>query len=87
LKEFEMRLGKNILAAAAAIAVIGSPIAAHASNAVSKPVTAEVKRVGAAKKAENKLAGGSGLIVGIIAAAAVIGGIILLSDDDNPSSP
>ena len=42
-----MRLGKNILAAAAAIAVIGSPIAAHASNAVSKPVTAEVKRVGA----------------------------------------
>jgi hypothetical protein len=87
LKEFEMRLGKNILAAAAAIAVIGSPIAAHASNAVSKPVTAEVKRVGAAKKAENKLGGGNGTIIAIVAAAAVIGGIILLSDDDNPSSP
>ena len=82
-----MRLGKNILAAAAAIAVIGSPIAAHASNAVSKPVTAEVKRVGTAKKAENKLAGGSGTLVALAVAAAVVLGVVLLSDDDNPSSP
>lgn len=82
-----MRLGKNILAAAAAIAVIGSPIAAHASNAVSKPVTAEVKRVGTAKKAENKMAGGSGTFLALGAAVAVVVGILVLSNDDNPSSP
>ncbi|CAN1494274.1 hypothetical protein MCEREM21A_00292 [Sphingomonadaceae bacterium] len=81
-----MRLGKNILAAAAAIAVIGSPIAAHASNAVSKPVTAEVKRAGVAKE-ESKLGGGSGVIVAIVAAAAIVLGVVLLSNDDNPSSP
>ena len=83
-----MRLGKNILAAAAAIAVIGSPIAAHASNAVSKPVTAEVKRAGVAKE-ESKLGGGSGVIVAVVAAAAVIAGIVIAAgnDDDAPTSP
>jgi hypothetical protein len=83
----KMRFGKVSLAAAAAVALAGSPVLAQVA-APAKPVAAKVQRAGAAKE-ESKLGGGSGIIVAVVAAAAVIAGIVIAAgnDDDAPTSP
>ncbi|MFM2409721.1 MAG: hypothetical protein RL481_549 [Pseudomonadota bacterium] len=80
-----MRFGKQILATTAAVALAFSPAVAQAAQAKAKPVSSKVKRAAQATKGENKLAGASGTLIGVIAAAAVILGIVLVSDgSDSP---
>ena len=84
-----MRFGKNSLAAMAAATLVLAPVAAQAAPAAKSTATAQVERVGADRKNENKLEGGSGIIIAILAAAAIIAGIIIAADnnEDTPTSP
>jgi hypothetical protein len=82
-REFNMRLGKYILTAAAATMAVAPAMAANpaASLSVSKSV-----RTGSVSAQKNELAGG-GIIVAILAAAAVVAVIIIVADnDDNADS-
>lgn len=85
-REFHMRLGKYLMAAAAATMAIAPAMAAPANPASSLSVSKSV-RAGSSTAKANDLAGG-GVIVAIIAAVAVIVGIVVVaSEDDTPDSP
>lgn len=62
--------------AAAALALVASPVLAQAS----------FERASAPTDEESELAGGAGIAAALIGVAAVVGGIIALSDDDDPVS-
>lgn len=86
-----MRFGKITMAAVSALALVGTPVLAQATNPAAKLSVAAAQsnsvRAGAAVGSENELAGGS-IIIAVIAAAAVIAGIIIAADgDDEPESP
>jgi hypothetical protein len=81
-----MRLGKYLLAAAAASMSVAPAFAAPVNPAASLSVAKSV-RTGSAT-AENSDAVGGGIIVAVLAAAAVIVGIVIVADsDDDPDSP
>lgn len=71
-----MKLLKNTLAASAALAMIGAPVAAQAA----------AERSASPVKKSEELAG-SGLVVGLIAAALVVVGIIVVADSDDGDEP
>ena len=74
-----MRL-KNIATTIGAMALVATPLVAQAN--------APVIRDAASVQDAEDIAGGSGLIIGLLALAAVVGGIILAVEDDNePASP
>ena len=68
---------RNLALATAALALVASPALAQASFG----------RALAPVEGESEIAGGIGLLAGLLAAAAVIGGIIVIADDDSPASP
>ncbi len=81
-----MRLGKYLMAAAAATMAVAPAMAAPANPATSLSV-AKSARAGTTTAKKNELAGG-GIIIAIIAAAAVVAGIIIVADNnDSPDSP
>ena len=81
-----MRLGKYLMAAAAATMAVAPAIAAPANPASSLSV-APSARAGSASDHKSDLAGG-GLIIAIIAAGVVIAGIVVVADNnDTPRSP
>ena len=81
-----MRLGKYLMAAAAATMAVAPAMAAPANPAASLSVTKSA-RAGSPTAKTNDLAGG-GFFVAIIAAVAVIVGIIIVAnEDDEPNSP
>ena len=84
-----MRFGKNSLAAIAAATLVLAPVAAQAAPAAKSTATAQVERVGADRKDENKLSGGTGILIAVLAAAAIIAGILIAADNnsDTPTSP
>jgi hypothetical protein len=85
-REFDMRLGKYLMAAAAATMAVAPAMAAPANPAASLSV-AKSARAGSPTAKNSDLAGG-GVIVAIIAAALVIAGIIIVAnEDDSPNSP
>ncbi len=82
-----MKLLKKTLAVAAAVAMVGGPVAASAAPTAQK---LSVARVGApSKAAKSNLGGGGGsTIVAIVAALAVIGGIAIAGGGSSkPKSP
>ncbi len=83
-----LRFGKTTLAVLAAASMVSAPVMAAAAPSKTVSVS-NVKRVGAVRKTENKLGGGSGILVAILAAAAVIGGIVIAagSNSNTPTSP
>lgn len=82
-----MRLGKYLLAAAAASMAVVPAMAAPANPAASLSV-AKSARAGSTSAKKNDLAGG-GLIVAVLAAVAVGVGIYVAVDNGNgnPDSP
>lgn len=74
-----MRLGNYVLATAAALSLVSTPVLAASAK------TGNVSRVENTVSKKNEA--GSGLFIGLLAAAAVVAGIVILSDDDSPSSP
>ncbi|MGR6328362.1 hypothetical protein ACU5AX_04800 [Sphingomonas sp. XXL09] len=84
-REFIMRLGKYLMAAAAATMAVAPAVAAPVNPAASLSVSKSV-RTGSASAKKNELAGG-GVIIAILAAAAVVAGIVVVADsNDSPSS-
>ncbi|WP_174278806.1 hypothetical protein [Sphingomonas bacterium] len=80
-----MKVGKYLLAAAAATMALAPAMAAPVNPAASLSVAKSARAGSVAKKGSN-LAGG-GVIIAIIAAAAVIAGIVVVADeDDKPTS-
>jgi hypothetical protein len=82
-----MKLLKKTLAVAAAVAMVGGPVAAAAAPAAQK---LSVARVGApVKSVKSKLEGGaSTTIVAVGAVAAIVGGIAVASSGSgSPKSP
>lgn len=81
-----MRIGKFLLAAAAASMTVAPAMAANPAAGLS--VSSSV-RAGSVTANDSKLRGrGGGFIIAILAAAAVIVGIIIIVDsDDDPDSP
>jgi len=79
-----MRFGKLGVAAAAAIALVGSPVLAQATQS-----TSDAARVSASAADRSDLEGASGIIIAILAAGAIIAGIIIAADndEDEPTSP
>ncbi len=74
-----MKVLKNILAATAALAMVGAPVVASAANPVA--------RVSTVAKKSSKLEGGS-TIIALLAAAAIIAGIAIAAGGSNsPKSP
>lgn len=81
-----MRLGKYLMAAAAATMAVAPAFAAPVNPAASLSVAKSV-RTGSASTKNSDLQGG-GIFVALIAAAAVIVGIIIVAkEDDSPDSP
>lgn len=81
-----MRLGKYLMAAAAATMAVAPAVAAPANPAAGLSVSKSV-RAGSATANKSELAGG-GVLVAILAAAAVVAGIIIVAnEDDTPDSP
>lgn len=72
-----MKLSKTMLGLGAA-ALVAMPAVAQVSM---------MPAVGPLDGEESEVAGGTGIILGIIGAAAVIGGIIVIADDDEPELP
>jgi len=73
---------RNIAIATAALSLAASPAIAEAA----------FERSVAPVDGESELAGGSGVLFGLLATAAVVGGILILADgddddDDNAVSP
>ena len=83
-REFDMRLGKYIMAAAAATMAVAPVMAAPVNPAASLSISKSV-RAGSVSGKKNKLAGG-GVIVAILAAAAVVAGIVVVADSNSNSS-
>lgn len=83
-----MRIGKNIFAGLASASLLISPVVAQAAPTAQAQSTANVKRVVAVRKDENKLSG-TAAILAALAAAAIIAGIVIAadSDDNTPTSP
>ena len=83
-----MRIGKKSFAALAAASMLIAPVAAQAAPTAKSKSTASVKRVGADRKAENKVKG-SAAILAALAAAAIIAGIVIAADSksNTPTSP
>ena len=83
-----MRFGKISLAVIAAASLVSAPVVAQTAPA-AKSATAQVERAGANLQDENKLEGGSGIIIAVLAAAAIIAGIVIAADneEDTPTSP
>lgn len=81
-----MRLGKYLMAAAAATMAVAPAVAAPVNPAAGLSVAQSV-RAGSVTSKKNELAGG-GVFIALIAAAAVIVGIIIVAkEDDSPDSP
>lgn len=76
-----MRLGKYLMAAAAATMAVAPAVAAPVNPAASLSVAKSV-RAGKTTAKNNELAGG-GIVIAIIAAAAVVAGIIIVADNDD----
>lgn len=83
-----MRIGKNIFAGLASASLLISPVVAQAAPTAKDQSTANVKRVVAVRKNENKMAA-SAAIIAALAAAAIIAAIVIASDskDNTPTSP
>lgn len=80
-----MRLGKYLMAAAAATMAVAPAVAAPANPAAGLSV-AKSARAGSKATNQSDLAGG-GFIVAIIAGVLVIVGIVVVADeDDSPRS-
>jgi uncharacterized protein HemX len=80
-----MRLGKYMMAAAAATMAVAPAVAAPVNSAASLSVAKSV-RTGSATAKKNNAAGG-GIIIALLAAAAVGVGIYVVADsDDNADS-
>jgi hypothetical protein len=85
-KETKMKVLKNMLAVAAAVAMVGAPAIAAAAPA-SKLSVSQSARVGSVARKSSKLQGGS-TIIALLAAAAIIGGIAIAAGGSNsPKSP
>ena len=78
-----MRLGKYLMAAAAATMAVAPAVAAPANPAASLSVVKSA-RAGSKASGRSDLAGG-GFIVAIIAGALVIAGIIVVAGENNNS--
>lgn len=79
-----MRLGKYLLAAAAASMSVAPAMAANPASSLSVTQSA---RAGSVTAKDSEAVGG-GILVAILAAAAVIVGIVIVADsDDSPDSP
>ncbi len=83
-REFDMRLGKYLMAAAIATMAVAPAVAAPVNSAASLSVSKSV-RAGSTSGKKDKLAGG-GVIVALIAAAAVVAGIVVVADSNSNSS-
>jgi hypothetical protein len=77
-----MRIGKNIFAGLASASLLISPVVAHAAPTAKAQSTANVKRVVAVRKDENKLAG-TAAILAALTAAAIIAAIVIAADSDD----
>jgi hypothetical protein len=85
-REFDMRLGKYLLTAAAATMAV-APVSAAAVNPAASLSVSQSARAGSATAQDSEAVGG-GILIAILAAAAVIAGIIIVADsDDDPDSP
>jgi hypothetical protein len=83
-REFEMRLAK-ILMAAAAVSMSAAPAFAAPTNpAASLSVAKSVRASTSAGKKNNVIA--AGVIVAVLAAAAVAVGVVVVADDDGGDS-
>ena len=81
-----MRLGKYLMAAAAATMAVAPAVAAPANPAASLSVTKSA-RADSPTANKSDLRGG-GVFIALIAAAVVIIGIIIVAnEDDSPDSP
>ncbi len=76
-----MRLGKYLMAAAAATMAVAPAVAAPANPAASLSVAKSV-RTGAVSGKKNELAGG-GILIAVLAVAAVAAGIVVVADDNS----
>ena len=76
-----MRLGKYMMAAAAATMAVAPAVAAPVNSAASLSVAKSV-RTGSATAKKNNAAGG-GIIIALLAAAAVGVGIYVVADSDD----
>ena len=76
-----MRLGKYLMAAAAATMAVAPAVAAPANPAASLSV-AKSARTGAVPGKKNELAGG-GILIAVLAVAAVAAGIVVVADDNS----
>ncbi len=81
-----MKMVKNMMAAAAATAMIAAPVAASAASSASKLSVSKSVRAGTALRSAkvSKLEGGS-TIIAVVAAIAVIGGIALAASGGSKS--
>lgn len=77
-----MRVGKFLMATAAAV-MVASPAVAATANPAAKLSLSKSVRAGTptAKKSQDQAS--SGIIIGVLAAAAVIAGIIVATDGDD----
>ena len=76
-----MRLGKYLMAAAAATMAVAPAVAAPANPAASLSVAKSV-RTGSVSGKTNELAGG-GILIAVLAVAAVAAGIVVVADDNS----
>lgn len=84
-REYDMRLGKYLMAAAAATMAVAPAVAAPTS--ATSLASAKSARAGSLSANKSELAGGGG-IVAVIAAVLVIIGIVIVADEkDSPRSP
>jgi hypothetical protein len=79
-----MKMFKNMLALAAAVAVVGAPVVASAAPASKLSVSKSVRAGTATKKTTSDLGGGS-TIIAIVAAVAVVAGIVIASSGGSKS--
>ncbi len=83
-----MKVLKHTLAVAAAVAMLGAPIAASAAGSASRPSVSQPARAGTVVGKDANELRGSRVIVALLAAAAIIGGILAASSGNNkPKSP
>ena len=80
-----MRLGKYLMAAAAATMAVAPAVAAPANPAASLSV-AHSARAGSPTAKQNDLLGGGAFVAVIAAVAVIVGIIVVANEDDNPKS-
>lgn len=76
-----MRLGKYLMAAAAATMAVAPAVAAPVNPAASLSVAKSV-HTGSVSGKKNELAGG-GILIAVLAVAAVAAGIVVVADDNS----